>query len=258
MSMASHPTSPTSERPRYLEQRAPILFPESAEVPETQLHLNLRTLLYLLLQKALGDGVTVCSDQFVYFDAEDPSRCLAPDAFVRRQAPTELVRTWKVWERGAPEVAVEIVSDADAGELPWDRKLSRYRHLGVSELVRFDPADDERPLRIWDRVQGALVERELQGVCERSLVLPIKWVVAPADGLPRALRVQRDGTLVPSPREADRLQHEALEAERLAKEHERMAKEQERLEKEQERMARQAAEARIQELEAELWRRSQR
>ncbi len=243
MSMASHPTTPASERPRYLEQRAPIVFPESAQVPETQLHLNLRTLLYLLLQEALGDDVTVCSDQFVYFDAEDPSRCLAPDAFVRRIAPTELVRTWKVWERGAPEVAVEIVSDADAGELPWDRKLSRYRHLGVSELVRLDPADHERPLRIWDRVQGALVERELQGSCERSLVLPIEWIVAPADGLPRALRIQRDGALVPTPREA-------LEAERSAKEAERLAKE-------AERSAKEAAEARVQELEAELQRRGQ-
>ncbi len=241
MSMASHPTSPASERPRYLEQRAPILFPESAEVPETQLHLNLRTLLYLLLQDALGEGVTVCSDQFVYFDAEDPSRCLAPDAFVKRVAPTELVRTWKVWERGAPEVAVEIVSDADAGELPWDRKLSRYRHLGVTELVRFDPADEERPLRIWDRVQGALVEREVPGTYERSLVLPIEWVVAPAEGLPRALRVQRDGTLVPTAREAERLLRAASEAERL--------------EKEREREAREAAEARVQQLEAELRRR---
>jgi Uma2 family endonuclease len=231
MAMTSQPTSPASERPRYLEQRAPILFPESAEVPETQLHLNLRTLLYLLLQDALGDGVTVCSDQFVYFDAEDPSRCLAPDAFVRRVAPTELVRTWKVWERGAPEVAVEIVSDADAGELPWDRKLSHYRHLGVTELLRFDPADNKRPLRIWDRVQGALVERELSGQSERSLVLPIEWVVAAADNLPRALRIQRDGTLVPTVREAERLQREALENERFAKE---------------------AAEARVQELEAEL------
>jgi Uma2 family endonuclease len=238
MAMTSQPTSPASERPRYLEQRAPILFPESAEVPETQLHLNLRTLLYLLLQDALGDGVTVCSDQFVYFDAEDPSRCLAPDAFVRRVAPTELVRTWKVWERGAPEVAVEIVSDADAGELPWDRKLSHYRHLGVTELLRFDPADNKRPLRIWDRVQGALVERELSGQSERSLVLPIEWVVAAADNLPRALRVRLDGTLVPTAREA-------LEQERLAKEKERLAKEEEQL-------AREAAEARVQELEAQL------
>lgn len=238
MSMASQNTASASDRPRYLEERAPILFPESADVPETQLHLNLRTLLYLLLTQALAEKATVCSDQFVYFDAEDPSKCLAPDAFVRRGASTELVRSWKVWERGAPEVAVEIVSDSDTGEGPWSHKLSRYRRLGVSELVRFDPTEPEQPLRIWDRVQGALVERQLSGNSARSLILPIEWVVAAAGNLTCALRIAQDGVLVPTEREAK-------EAETLEKESERRAKE-------AERRAKEAAEARVRELEAEL------
>ncbi len=231
MSMASQSTASANDRPRYLEERAPVLFPEFADVPETQLHLHLRTLLYLLLRQSLADEATICSDQFVYFDAEDPSQSLAPDAFVRRGASTELVRTWKVWERGAPEVAVEIVSDSDSGEGPWANKLSRYRRLGVSELVRFDPTEPGHPLRIWDRVEGALVERELTGSCAQSLILPIEWVVAAADDLSCVLRIQRDGVLVQTDREAK-------DAERRAKD--------------AERRARDAAEARVKELEAEL------
>lgn len=54
-----------------------IRFPESLEVPETQLHLLCRTILYQLLSDELGERATVCSDQFVYLDAEDPSQVLA-------------------------------------------------------------------------------------------------------------------------------------------------------------------------------------
>jgi hypothetical protein len=74
------------------------------------------------------------------------------------------------------------------------------------------------------------VERELAGNSARSLELPMEWTVQPADDLTCALRIKRDGTLVPTPRE-----------ERQAKEAERQAKE--------------AAEARVKELEAELRRR---
>jgi hypothetical protein len=82
MSTASQTPSPASEQPRYLEQRAPILFPEFAKAPETQLHLDLRTLLYLLLRDALGSVATACYRQLgvselVCFDptsAERPVR----------------------------------------------------------------------------------------------------------------------------------------------------------------------------------------
>jgi Uma2 family endonuclease len=234
-------SQPPSERPRYLEQRAPIVFPESEQVPETQLHFDLRTLLYQLLQDVLGEGATVGSDQFVYYDAEDPSVCLAPDVYAAQTPAREKVRSWKVWERGAPEVAVEIVSDSDAPDLPWAVKLSRYRRLGVRELVRFDPLHSGSlhggpshggpSLRIWDRVDGALVEREVQGESAASLVLNVHWVIAPAEGLPLALRVATAGVLAPTRQEA------------------RKAAEQARLESEQ---ARVLAEARVRELEALL------
>lgn len=220
------------ERPRYIEQLSPIVFPESAEVPETQLHLELRTILYQLLFDHLGPDITVGSDQFVYFDAAEPKQCLAPDVYVRLAPRGAPIRSWKVWERGSPEIAVEIVSDDDRPGDPWDVKLRRYKQMGVSELVRFDPeAPADSALRIWDRVDGALVEREPPRSQAPSLVLDLDWVLAPADGFERALRIAAGE----EPRVLLMTRAEGRKAEAEA---------------------RRAAEARVLELEAELARRS--
>src|SRR5215207_1745832 len=117
---------------------APPHFPEEASVPEHKQHLELRTLLYLVLGTFKSEHTIGC-DQFVYWDPTDPSRCLAPDAFVRLFVPDSIFGSWKTWERGVPDVAVEIVSDSDASPASWDEKLLRYKELGVREVVRFDP-----------------------------------------------------------------------------------------------------------------------
>ncbi|AUX20449.1 hypothetical protein SOCEGT47_009200 [Sorangium cellulosum] len=206
-------------------------------MPETKRHLELRTLLYLVL-KRFADRHSIGSDQFVYWHASDPSRCVAPDAFVRLGTPDTPFRSWKTWERGAPELAVEIVSDSDAEPAPWAEKLARYHELGVVELVRFDPtAGEGERLRVWDRVDGDLVERDVEGDRAACDALDLYWVVAPAEGQPVALRLARDAAgreLLPTPTEAARAEAEArrMEAE-----------------------ARRAAERRIAELEAELRRR---
>lgn len=225
-------------RPRYLGPSTPIVFPEEVEAPETQVHFELRVLLYQLLCDHLGLEATVGSDQFVYYDAADPSRCVAPEGYVQLKPPTGMIRSWKVWERGAPDVAVEIVSPSDAPQTPWAEKLGRYQSMGVRELVRFDP--EARPgealLRVWDRVDGALLEREVEAApwqC-RSSVMNIRWVVAAADDQAIALRFAESldsEVLVPTRREARQAEAKARQAEAEA---------------------RQAAEQRVLELEAEL------
>jgi Uma2 family endonuclease len=251
---ASLPAAPFDfERARYLAKPVPIVFPEEAVVPETQLAFELRVLLYQLLRDHLVEHCTIGSDQFVYWLADDPTAALAPDICVRRGSTPGLIRTWKTWERGAPEVAVEIVSDSDATPAAWAIKLASYRRLGVLELLRFDPdADPGEALRVWYRQQGDLIERALdtQGVAP-SAVLPITWAVAPADELPIALRIRAGGVdapLVPTHAETRRLDAEArrLETERAEAEARRAH---------DEATARRAAEARIAELEAELARR---
>lgn len=195
-------------------------------MPETQVHFELRVLLYQLLCDHLGLDVIVGSDQFVYYDAGDPSRCVAPDVYVQLKPPAGKIRSWKTWERGAPDVAIEIVSPSDAPALPWSDKLARYQSMGVHELVRFDP--EARPgqpvLRVWDRADDRLHERDLAAGPSHSLVIDVRWVVAAADDHATALRITQgvdSDALVPTRKEA-----------------------------------RQAAERRVLELEAELQRRS--
>jgi hypothetical protein len=220
------PSRPPGERPRYLSPPVPLVFPEEADVPETQLHFELRVLLYQLLCDHLGLDAIVGSDQFVYYDAGDPSRCLAPDVYVQLKPPAAKIRSWKTWERGAPEVAVEIVSPSDAPPIPWSEKLARYQSMGVLELVRFDPeARAAAPvLRIWDRVDDRLLERDLASSPCRSTVMDVRWLIAAADDHAIALRITQSSdsdALVPTRRDA-----------------------------------REAAERRVLELEAELKRRS--
>lgn len=152
-------------------------FPAEAAVPETKRHLELRTLLYQLLKLAFADRAAIGCDQFVYWDPTDARACLAPDAFVRLGEADSLFRSWKVWERGAPQVAVEVISEADERDSDWEAKLDKYRHLGVTELVRFDPESSERPLRIWDASEDhELIERELAAPRAQSRCLPGFWL----------------------------------------------------------------------------------
>jgi len=168
---------------RWVREPVPVHFPVEERVPETKEHLELRTALYEILKLGFADRALIGSDQFVYWDPTDPSACLAPDVFVRLGGPDETFDCWKVWERGAPHLAVEIVSRSDARDAAWDDKLAKYRRLGARELVRFDPALRERALRVWDQVEGDLVERVVPA-SERTAcpTLGLHWVVTRREG----------------------------------------------------------------------------
>ena len=164
---------------RYVRAPEPLVFPEEALVPESKTHLEVRTFLYRLLQFALGPEHSVGSEQFVYWNAADPGRCLAPDVFVKLDVRDTQFGSWQTWERGgAPELAVEIVSPSDQRQRPLEEKLASYRELGVKELVRFDPSEPEgRRLRVWDRVDGDLVERVIAGDRTPCLAMGLAWTV---------------------------------------------------------------------------------
>jgi Putative restriction endonuclease len=232
---------------RYLRRPKPVRFPTDFFVPEDKLRFELRTALFQLIQLAFGDRAIVGSDQFVYFDAGDPQRRLAPDVMVWVGAPDELFGAWKVWERGAPHVAVEIVSPSDAGPKPWSKKLEAYRQCGVPELVRFNPrAKRTPPLRIWDRVDGDLVERDVSSASGRHCdALGLYWCIAPDPKLGSMLRLARDAAgrdLLPTLAEAGQNADEARRQEAEARRQEAEARRQEAAQ----------AQARIAELEAEL------
>src|SRR5262245_55685629 len=122
---SSEPTARTSEQDspghftgsqRYVRPPRPIHFPASEEMPETNRHLELRTALYQLLKRELAPRATIGSDQFVYYDPTTAKKKLAPDAFVKLDVAHSTFRVWKTWLRGAPDVAVEVVSDSDEGD----------------------------------------------------------------------------------------------------------------------------------------------
>jgi hypothetical protein len=241
MALVTSKLASSARHRRYLRIPIAVYFPDAETVPETGVHLRLRTALWSMLRLALADRAIVGSDQFMYWDPTDPRQCLAPDVLVWFGAPDRPFPSWKVWERGAPHLAIEVISSIDGRDRPWERKLEAYQRSGVLELVRFDAEDAQRPLRLWERVEGDLVEREVsQSEPERSDVLGLYWFVEPCAELGLMLRLSRDSAGV------ERLLTEA-EAHRAEAEAHRAEAE-----------AHRVAEARIRELEAELARRSER
>jgi Uma2 family endonuclease len=184
----------------------PVVFPVEEEVPETKRHLNLRTLLFQVLERAVSDRASVGSEQFVYWRASEPRACLSPDVFVKLGVPDTTFDCWKSWEKGSPELAIEFISKSDKQDLPWGKKLRRYHDLGVQELVRFDPdCSPGKRIRVWDRIDGDLVERVVTSDVTPCRPLGLWWVVRPTGDLPLTLRLAADeiGThLLPSPSEA--------------------------------------------------------
>jgi Uma2 family endonuclease len=215
--------------------------------------MELRTFLYRVLKLAFADRAGLGSDCFVYWHGSNPRRCLAPDVFVHLGAPHVGVKSWKTWERGTPQLAVEIVSDPGTEIEDWDDKLHRYHELGVQELVRFDPdAPAGSRLRVWDRIADDLVERAVSDDRSACLPLGLHWVVAPIEEWPTGLRLARDeagADLLPVPEEAAR--RAQAEAQRGQAEAQRGQAEAQRGQAEAQREA-EAARAKVAELEALL------
>jgi hypothetical protein len=115
-------------------------------------------------------------------------------------------------------VAVEIISKSDERDRDWDEKLVKYRRLGVRELVRFDAEQSPASLRVWNAVEGDLVERNVAAVpVVESQCLPGYWLIAnePSNG-GLALRLARDPDgheLYPTPAERAVQRVSELEAE---------------------------------------------
>lgn len=188
---------------RHKRALRPLVFPssepEDEKLGETKRHFELRTFLYQVLKLALVPVNTVGSEQFVYWNASNPKRTCAPDAFVKLGVPDSAFEIWRTWLHGAPELVVEIASAHDRERLTWDEKLEHFHEMGVREILRFDvDAGPGERIKAWDRVEAAypdgddLVEREVAGDTTPCTTLGLHWVVAPAPELPLALRLARD------------------------------------------------------------------
>jgi hypothetical protein len=176
--------------------RFPEQEPESERMGQGRRHFNLCKALYEMLCEACVPEHTVGADQFVYFDASNPKRCLAPDAFVTLNVRDHDFDSYLVWEEGTPDVAFEVLSPSDTPERwTFEEKLRRYRALGVRELVTFhvDAAPGAR-LRVWDRLEHDLVERVIVDDTTPCVTLGMSLLVGAVDTYPVGLRLARDAS----------------------------------------------------------------
>jgi Uma2 family endonuclease len=208
------PPKPRASAQRHVRPIVPVYFrdqePAEEQLPESQRHLQLCKALHEILCALVSPAKScIGADQFVYFRANDPRSCLAPDAFVRLGIADEAFACWKTWERGAPEIAFEILSASDSTEL-WslEEKLTRYDELGVRELIVFElDAVQGQRLRAWDRIDGDFVERVVENEQTPCFTLDCDVTVAPVllttdAQYPACVRLVRDGTFVPTLEEA--------------------------------------------------------
>jgi hypothetical protein len=225
---------------RHVRPVQPLRFPEQEPDDERmgqgRRHLHLCHALYEMIRAVCVPEHTVGADQFVYFDASNPRRCLAPDGFVTLGVRDHDFESYKVWEEGTPHVAFEVLSPSDSPERwTFEEKLLRYHALGVRELVAIDlDGEPGSRLRVWDRIDGDLVERVVIGETTPSLMLDLTLLVGPVDDYAVGLRLARD---------ADGRDLVLTEAEGRRDEAEGRRKEAE---------GRKQAEARVAELEKEL------
>ena len=174
--------------------RFPEQEPESERMGQGKRHLKLCKALFEMVCAVCVPEHTTGADQFVYFDAANPKRCLAPDAFVTLGVREHDFDSYRVWEEGTPDVAFEVLSPSDSPERwTFEEKLQRYHALGVRELVTFhvDAEPGER-LRVWDRIDNDLVERVVTNDTTPCLTLGLTLLVGPVDAYPAGLRLSRD------------------------------------------------------------------
>lgn len=76
---------------RHVRPVRPVKFPsaepEDEHLGQSRRHLNSCRALVEILRAAIGLEHTLGADQFVYFDAARPKKCLAPDALVKLGRP---------------------------------------------------------------------------------------------------------------------------------------------------------------------------
>ncbi|HET9958817.1 MAG TPA: Uma2 family endonuclease, partial [Polyangiaceae bacterium] len=240
--------TPSAHPPDYREED----FPVEERLGEDILQRWIMELLRPLIERWLvtrGSPSFVGADQFIYFDARQPAKRVAPDIYVLPGVALDTdVQSWKTWEaRVVPSFALEVCSQDWRKD--YEAAPALHEQIGTQELIIFDPRYEARSdgLRFqrYERVGDRLLRRETTSedrVPSRSLGCYLRLV---GSGMHQRLRL----ALHP---DGEHLFPTGEEAERLAKEAERLAKEAERQAKEAERQAKEAALARVAELEALL------
>jgi hypothetical protein len=219
MSVAHPPSLPDVASLRHLRGVRPLAFPvsepEEERVPEGKLHVLLKLFLFQLLRDCFADRHSIGCDQFLFWNAREPGRRCAPDGFVKLDRPDDVFLSWKTWERGTPELVIELEGEYSGKKLVWSERFDRFAEIGTREIVRFDyDGEPGSRLRVWDRIEDDLVERVVERESTPCLALGLWWVVREVEMGKLGLRLAHDEggvDLLLSRREADAKRIEADE-----------------------------------------------
>ena len=198
-------------------------YPAEDDVPESLLHLTLRTLLWQLVRRHLaaqGAGALVGSEQFIYWERDNTYRCVAPDLYVllgwQGEADVRVIRTW---EEGVPDLAIEIVSDDHHKD--YVTGPSRYARIGVRELIVIDPTTgpERHRFQVYRRAGSGdlirVVATDASRTSSEVLGCDLVWQDVGPEGGPR-VRLAIDGDWVLTEAEHERAQKEAERAQKEA------------------------------------------
>jgi Uma2 family endonuclease len=141
-----------------------IVYPESDGKPMAETDVHIDALIYL--REALKDyfrempQVYVAGNMLLYYEAGDPTACVAPDVFVVQGVGKHERRTYKLWHEGvAPAVVFEITSRGSRLE-DLGTKRALYAMLRVQEYFVYDPLGEYlEPSLQGYRLQGDDYER---------------------------------------------------------------------------------------------------
>lgn len=151
--------------------RTEVFYPETDSMPlpdgyYQSKHMH-ELIVMLELFFALRDDVVVAGDIFIYYVENNPQVRIAPDCFVVigvSRESFERNNTYLMWDVGkSPDFVLEIGSPSTArNDMGWKRDL--YANLGIGEYWRFDPSGGDHygePLVGETLVDGEYSELEM-------------------------------------------------------------------------------------------------
>jgi Uma2 family endonuclease len=254
-----------------VEPAAPgiLLPPTQDELPcddgmpmETERHKLQMDLLIYPLKPWLDrypEGGYVGGNMFVYFSLEQVRQqdFRGPDVFVALEVPRRERKSWVVWEEGkGPDVVIELLSEATAGEDKGRKKLIYQNQLRVAEYFWFDPfnPDDWAGFDLRHGVYRALSPDDRGRLISQRLGLALtRWQGVYADVETTWLRwATLEGDLLPTSRELLELETQRVKQERQRAEMERQRAEAERQRAEAERQRAEAERQRAEAAEVEI------
>ena len=210
---------------------------EDGEPMESSRHRTQINLLMETLEFAWADrDVFIGGNMFVYFDPEQTRnrKFRGPDVFVVQDVPRGERRSWVVWdEHRAPDVVIELLSFTTADVDRVEKKQVYQDELRVPGYFWYDPWTGELAGFLLKAGKYVALEPEGSGLlpCEPLGLALTRWQGTYQGADAEWLRwAYPDGTLLPTPAEAER-QQAAIERQRAEAERERAEAERGRAER---------------------------